>query len=334
MEYLVIDTESCTGRADDGSLCSLGYAICDENLNVLKQEDILFNPLPKRFMVGDKKNSKRTGVTFAYEVEEFRASPRFEALYGKVKQLFEGRTVLGFSMSNDVKYLNNACDVFSLPRIEYKFYDVQFIYQLLHPEDTAIGLKTLNTKYGIDYVEHRADEDAAASIVLLKNILYLEKTTLNEVIDKYKIFCGENTKDGYHFCYSQAVMEGLYGLKISKRIQSIIFSDYLHNLPIVKRPLEKVCFSHKIEKGEIDFTRTLIDLSHKRGYAYTHDTDVCTIYVTDDKCDKRISHLSERKKQRLKIFSLSEYCEHLGYQKDNEYRDVKFLTEYFKTLTF
>ena len=44
MEYLVIDTESCTGRSDDGSLCSLGYAICDENLNVIRQEDLLFNP--------------------------------------------------------------------------------------------------------------------------------------------------------------------------------------------------------------------------------------------------------------------------------------------------
>ena len=47
MEYLVIDTESCTGRDNDGSLCSLGYAICDENLNVLEQRDLLFNPLPK-----------------------------------------------------------------------------------------------------------------------------------------------------------------------------------------------------------------------------------------------------------------------------------------------
>ena len=112
MEFIVIDTESCTGRADDGSLCSVGYAICDEELNILQQEDILINPLPKRFMVGDKKNAKRTGVTFAYTVEEFRAAPRFNEVYEKIKKLFTGRTVLGFSMANDVKYLNNACDCF------------------------------------------------------------------------------------------------------------------------------------------------------------------------------------------------------------------------------
>ena len=132
MEYLVIDTESCTGRSDDGSLCSIGYAVCDENFNVIEKEDILINPLPKRFLVGDKKNAKRTGVTFAYTVEEFRKAPRFCDLYDRIKSIFSGRTVLGFSMANDVKYLNDACDSFSLPRIEYNFYDVQFIYQLLY----------------------------------------------------------------------------------------------------------------------------------------------------------------------------------------------------------
>ena len=81
MEYLVIDTESCTGRSDDGSLCSLGYAVCDENLNILSQNDVLFNPMPKRFQVGDKKNAKRTGITFAYTVEEFRKAPKFCDIY-------------------------------------------------------------------------------------------------------------------------------------------------------------------------------------------------------------------------------------------------------------
>ena len=64
MEYLVIDTESCTGKDNDGSLCSIGYAVCDENLNIIKQEDVLFNPLPKRFAVGDKKKRKADGRYF------------------------------------------------------------------------------------------------------------------------------------------------------------------------------------------------------------------------------------------------------------------------------
>ena len=97
MQYLIIDTESCTGKSDDGSLCSLGYAIADENFNIVERNDLLINPLPKRFAVGDKKNLKRTGVMFAYGVEEFRRAPTFKDRYYDVKRLFNGRLVLGFA---------------------------------------------------------------------------------------------------------------------------------------------------------------------------------------------------------------------------------------------
>ena len=301
MEYLVIDTESCTGRGDDGSLCSLGYAICDEELNILKQEDILFNPMPKRFLIGDKKNLKRTGISFAYTVEEFRNSPRFFEVYAKVKELFKGRIVLGFSISNDIKYLNDACDKYEMPRIEYKFYDIQFIYQLLHPEETSVGLKTLNEKYGIEYIAHRSDEDAAGSVLLLKTFLKAEGLTFSEVIKKYKIHKGKNTSKGYHIGYSDAVIDQLYGLKRSKRIQGIILSDFIKNLPYVNTPKERICFSHKIEKMDVNFVRTLIDLCYEQNCCYDHDTDIITLFVTDDKEDKRISHLTPKQKKNLKI---------------------------------
>ena len=330
MEYLVIDTESCTGRADDGSLCSLGYAICDENLNILFQEDLLFNPLPKRFQVGDKKNAKRTGITFAYTVEEFRKAPKFKEVYNKVKSLFKGRIVLGFSMNNDVKYINDACDKYSLKRIEYKFYDIQYIYHLMHPEDNAIGLKTLNEKFGIEYLAHRSDEDAAGSVMLLKKFLEAENTTLSNVVKKYKIHKGVNSANGYYVCYSDAVIEGLYGLKISKRIQSYVFAEYIKNLPYVQKPIERICFSTKIEKLDVDFVRTLIDMCYERNYVYDHDTDLTTIFVTDDKEDKRILYLNEKQRKKLKIMSLEEFCELIGYTENFIYSDKTFLTNYYQ----
>jgi hypothetical protein len=116
--------------------------------------------MPKKFLIGSKKSIIKTGVTFAYEVDEFRKAPRFYEIYDKIKELFNGRIVLGFSLANDIKYINNACDFFKLERICYEFYDIQFIYQLLHPEEKAVGLKTLNQKYSIEYIEHRSDEDA------------------------------------------------------------------------------------------------------------------------------------------------------------------------------
>ena len=92
-------------------------------------------------------------------------------------------------MTNDIKYLNNACDCFSLPRIEYKFYDIQFIYQLLFPEQTSIGLKTLSANFGIEYLEHRSDEDAVSSLLLLKKFLGLYGANFSEVIDQFERGC-------------------------------------------------------------------------------------------------------------------------------------------------
>lgn len=332
MEYLVIDTESCTGRSDDGSLCSLGYAICDENLNILCQEDILINPMPKRFQVGDKKNAKRTGITFAYTIEEFRKAPKFCDVYSKIKDLFKGRTILGFSMGNDVKYINDACDKYSLKRIEYKFYDIQYIYQLMHPEDTAVGLKTLNEKFGIEYLAHRSDEDAVGSVMLLSAFLKADNLNLKEAVKKYKLHHGLNCRDGYHVCYSDAVFEGLYGLKLSKRIQSFVLAEYLKNLPYVQKPTERVCFSSKIEKLDVNLIRTLIDICYEKNYSYDHDTDLTTIFVTDDKEDKRISYLNERQLQKLKIMSLNDFCKFIGYTENFIYNDKQFLTEFYTKL--
>ena len=330
MEYVVIDTESCTGRSDDGSLCSIGYAICDENFNVLQKEDLLINPLPKRFSVGDKKNAKRTGVTFSYTVEEFRRAPRFNEIYNKVKEIFTDRTVIGFSMANDVKYLNNACDSFNLPRIEYFFYDVQFIYQLLFPDETSVGLKTLNEKYKIEYVEHRSDEDAVGSLILLKKFLDNLGFSFDEVIKKYGIHAGENTVDGYHIGFSDAIIQEKFGLKRSKRIQGIIFSDYIKKLP--KRSChEKVCFSYKIERSDVNFVRSLIDLIYSKEWCYTHDTDICTVYVTDEEDDKRLNYLSLKQRKKIRTLSLSEFKILVGYEKDFDYDDSKFLTAYYKT---
>lgn len=334
MEYLVIDTESCTGRDNDGSLCSLGYAICDENLNVIEQKDLLFNPLPKRFSVGDEKNFKKTGISFAYSVEEFRKAPRFSELYNEVSNLFKDRIVLGFAMSNDVKYINNACDKFNLPRIEYKYYDIQFVYQLLHPEETSVGLKTLNLKYQIDYIAHRSDEDAVGSVLLLKKFLELEGYTFDKVIKKYKIHKGRNAKNGYHACFSGAMIEGLYGLKISKRIQSFVLSNHIKNLKKPTENFKRLCFSYKIERMDVDFVRTLIDLSLENGLFYEHDTDIINIYVTDESEDKRIAHLSKKQKDNLKIFSLEEFCKLINFTENNSYDDKKFLSKFYTELIY
>lgn len=329
MEYIVIDTESCTGKSNDGSLCSVGLLVCDDKLNVISREDILCNPIPKKFTVGDKKHEKQTHVVFSYTEEEFRKAPKFCDIYDKIKMFFTGRTVLGFAMSNDIKYLNDACDKYSLPRLEYDFYDIQYIYQLLHPEATKVGLKTLADNYGITFCEHRSDEDAYVSSLVLKNAVD-EKGSLNSVISEYSIHPGRNSANGYYNCYSDAVTLEKFGLKRSKRIQNAILYTYISGMPRQKG--KKVCFSQNVEKLDVDYVRTIVDLMYEKGYVYTNNADDCSVFITHGKADYREESLDRRKRRKATKFSLSEFENIVGYEENFTYDDVKLLETYYHSL--
>ena len=81
---------------------------------------------------------------------------------------------------------------------------------------------------------------------------------------------------------------------------------------------------------DVDFTRTLIDLCYEKNYLYDHDTDLTTIFVTDDKEDKLILYLNEKQRKKLKIMSLEEFCEFIGYTENFIYSDKTFLTNYYQ----
>ncbi|HBF86581.1 MAG TPA: hypothetical protein DDW54_02770 [Clostridiales bacterium] len=332
MEYLIFDTESCTGRSNDGSLCSIGLVVCDENFNIIKREDILCNPLPKRFTVGDKKNLKRTGISFAYTVDEFRKAPKFCDIYSKIKMFFKNRTVLGFSLANDVKYLNDACDKYGLERITYDFLDIQFIYQLIYNEQNSVGLKRLADKYGIDYLEHRSDEDAVVSAKLLKAVLSENGLTLDEVIEKYGIHKGRNLSNGHYNNFSDALFGEKFGLKRSKKMQSSLLYEYMKKLP--RKAGKKVCFSSKIERSDVNYVRTLIDLLYEKGYAYTSNADVCSVFVTDGEKDAREEIVDKIKRRKIYKVPLAEFERDVGYSENFVYNDVPLLDKFSSRLVY
>ena len=328
MEYLAIDTESCTGKTDDGSLCSLGYAVCDDDFNIVTREDILFNPLPSRFYVGDKKNLKRTGIAFAYSKADFRKSKRFSEEYERITRIFQGKTVLGFSMVNDIKYLNDACRKFGLPIIEYKFLDIQYLYKLIFPAATSIGLKTLCEKYSNEYLAHRSDEDAVASVMLMKSFLQRENVTLSEIIQKYGVYYGENTKDGYYLNYSEAVIKEQYGLKLGKKATNAVFADFLRKLQ-QKKGKKRIAFSRKLERENSSYLRTIIELIGENDMTFTKDFDAADIFV------KTVieEELPQNLKPKVSVITVSELENRIGYTENRKYFDESFLRTYFTEKT-
>ena len=155
MRYLCFDIESCDG-GKNGSLCSFGYCIADENFNIIEQDDILVNP--------KKKFNKRlfgSVIKLAYAEEVFRSAPRFPKVYDKIASLFDGDvTVVGFSIINDVNYLLDAIRTYKLPFIDYAFYDVQLMYAIHRHEIRSYSLAAAAEEFGIEFLEHRSVDDA------------------------------------------------------------------------------------------------------------------------------------------------------------------------------
>ncbi|MBR1867272.1 MAG: 3'-5' exonuclease, partial [Clostridia bacterium] len=300
MEYLIFDTESCTGHANDGSICSFGYILCDENFNVLERNDLLINPLPSRFFVGDKKHAKKTGITFAYSVEEFRKAPRFNVIYDKIRKLFDNRIALGFSMVNDVRYLNDACIKYSLPIINYSFLDVQYLFKLVHPEENVVGLKNLCEKYGCEYQAHRADEDSFATLTVLNKLTEEISSNVQGLILKYGVKFGKNDDEGYSLNYCDAVIKRQFGLKPSNKVLFSVYLEYIKTLEFTKNK-KSICFSHKIERKNVNYLISLIDTIYKKGMCFTRDADACDIFIVAE--DEEVENV-KRKVMKVKEFEL------------------------------
>ena len=101
--------------------------------------------------------------------------------------------------------------------------------------------------------------------MLLKTFLDEENLTLDEAIEKFGVHKGVNDAEGYHMNYSDALNTEQFGLKRSKKIQSLLFYEFISRLP-AKRGRGKICFSYKVEKLDVNYTRTLIRLLVEKGY--------------------------------------------------------------------
>lgn len=334
MKILTFDIESCTGSPSDASLCSFGYCF-SEDFEVLEKEDILVNPLPKKFRLGKKGEEAR--IKLAYEEEEFRRSPRFPKVYNDIKRLFlKADICIGFAVGNDVRYLNNACQIFRLPIIEYRFCDVQMLAGFIDETNKGMGLSRLGEKYGIEFLEHKSDDDAFATLMLFQKLCESCKMGAKELLDYYEIVPGVNAKDGVKGMFSLAQIYNRKGLKRSKAQSGILLHEFLREMK--KRPKtqgilrgKRVCFYSELEKDDILTARRLIKRIYDLGGSYTSDLTSANLYVTSGKeGDARLRKVKRLMSagQRVKIVGEKEFVESLGEVEQIEFDDVSVLVKH------
>jgi DNA polymerase III epsilon subunit-like protein len=180
MKFLFFDIEGACPKLS--TIATFGYTLTDENFNVLEREDILMNPASKYDWYVLKN-------LLSYTKAELAKKPKFSEHYKKLKSLLEDSEtiVCGYSIVNDLKYLNSECKRYSLPPFCFSFLDVQTLADKYFESKNQIGIERAYSMLGIEdeILLHRSDEDALAAMKVAKKLCEKTGLTLSELSGKY-----------------------------------------------------------------------------------------------------------------------------------------------------
>lgn len=190
MRYVFFDIECANGG--QGTICSFGYVVTDENFNEYFNQDILINPPGKFYLTG---REGRPDVILAYSEEEFRMSPRFYQRYDEIKSILEGENqfVIGHSVLNDIGFLQKSCIRYHLNGFHFKFYDSQKMLSEYVNSRKQISLEKAGEMMEIEAPKsiHKSDEDARQTMLMVKAICQQMNVTLAEYISLCNACSGE-----------------------------------------------------------------------------------------------------------------------------------------------
>lgn len=184
--FLFFDCECANCFDGVGKICSLGYVLTDDELNVTQSEDIVMNPETEfDWYLFSKKNT----CPLAYSKDYFRSKPNFEFFYRPLKKLFTNGTcfVIGFAVGNDVGFVNSACERYSKECIPFRAFDIE---------------KFLEHKFGckkklFEWAEflkcdcsslssHKSVDDAMATMLIFKAVCEQEHMSPEQLLKEHK----------------------------------------------------------------------------------------------------------------------------------------------------
>ena len=320
MKYLCFDIESCDGGSK-ASICSLGYVTLSQDLEVTAADDMLINPAVRfnPMLLSGK-------VKLSYPEKVFRAAPDFKARYAEICRLFACDAVLGFSVGNDIKYLNDACEFYDLPYIDFDFYDVQLVYSIYKGERRVYSLAAAAAQFGLQFTAHRSSEDALVTARILQNICKETNCKVEELFCRYGLTRGRNEQG--------LVRKSVSSLPIaladlgSKSMKRRLLSEFVRFFPFDRQSDElkdlKVCFDEELEL-DIDLSRAMIYKLVCHGGKYTPSVAECRYFVSCGNADSpRLKQALRRKKTML---SLAEFSEKIGGYQTLAIDDRKVLAE-------
>jgi DNA polymerase III epsilon subunit-like protein len=278
--YTFVDIEA-SNAFSRSSVCCIGLLRTDEQLNILREELILVNPKDAFNLHHDVRR-----VDIGFSKKDFVDKPTFDKVHGYLADNYftADTTVVGHAVSNDVRMLQAVCRKYGLPSYEFEFVCTQMLYRY-HTEHTSVqSLMSIAEELGVEFNNHRADEDAKMSYLTLKRIVNDTGKALPELIEEYNIKPGRIRKGDVReiFCTRNAVGAD----KNSKKGRKLLLNEFKRK--VRKQPGHifegwfkglRVCFDETLEIEDIDLTRDAIRHIVNGGGKYTSSVCESNLFV-------------------------------------------------------
>lgn len=320
MKYLFFDIE-CASVRKGSKMCSFGYVLADENLNIIDSDDILMNPKCEWDFYALEH-------ILAHSKEYYESFPSFDEQYDRIKSLFSGDVIaLGHGVTNDARFINDDCKRYKLPYIDFVFYDGADIYKEFGNDKYQKSLSKVSEELSSHKQgeKHESKEDAILVYEYMKEICNRLGATMEELLPLVKKCRGENKNGNWIYHSNKKAKQ-----KKPKDRGKLYEYFAMYAVPTEERPNlflkdKKVAISSNYEKGRLKEMLYIIQLIVNHGGKYTFkakEADVFVEYIDnktgyiewDERCEEVDNEIE--KGHKIRKVKLEDFLYALGYDEN------------------
>ncbi len=328
MDYLFFDIECANCDGGNGKICSFGYVLADEKLNLIEKADIIINPrAPFRL----KGWGNKRYIDLAYSEETFKKAPDFAFYYEKIAEMLTAgdRMIFGYAPENDAGFLRSEFERYRKKCVPFEFHDVQRMYKNSIGTENGLLCSLSAACEGLEidtaFIEHKSCDDAYATMLVLKRVCEIKRGTPSELVKACapctgKLENGDVTAD--YFKPKPKLSPGeinmIKGVNrdnfryLQRRLSGSSNKEQLSELSG-----KKVCLSWIYEFYHYRETVVILKAMYDLGIRYHHKIKDCEVFVKKPETQrgscKRLNEILETREKRLPmILELSEFLALLG----------------------
>lgn len=302
--FVFFDCECANTFDGIGKICSLGYVICDDELNVIESEDVVMNP---ECEFDWYLFSGKGGIKLAYSKDYFRAKPNFESYYKDIKKLFTtgNRYIAGFAVGNDLAFVNSACERYNQNYIQFRAFDLERYLEKKYGKKQK--LTEWAGEFGVNlskFESHKSVDDAMMTMLCLKVECLKTGQSVEEILTSQE---GKNC-----FLSNEQILEQAEERAYNKEIKEKIARLYGKQSP---KPHFKSLLGQKFELDkkvmkDVDFAFALVKRIYDNGgIVFEHLRGNGNIIFENMPQAEHVKKIEDR---GLKIILLSDLLEKMG----------------------